>query len=57
MKTENQDSAIITVLADMGFTETQPLTPEQEEMLARALDPEKEFLHAVERIFGKPSEI
>jgi len=56
MNTEKQDSAVITVLADIGLTEPEPLTPEQEEILARALDPEKEFLHAVEQLFGKSPE-
>ena len=47
------DAKIIKVLADLNLNsgEEKPLTPEQEDMLARALDPEKEFLHSVEKIF------
>ena len=48
-----QDAAIIKVLSDIGSKEEPLLSPEQEEILARALDPEKEFLHSVERLFNK----
>jgi len=47
-----QDAAVIKVLSDIG-EEEPTLSPEQEEMLARALDPEKEFMHSVERLFNK----
>lgn len=45
------DAAVIKALADAGVIEEPELSPEQEEMLARALDPEKEFLHKVENLF------
>ena len=48
-----QDAAVIKVLSDIGSNEEPTLSPEQEEMLARALDPEKEFMHSVERLFNK----
>ena len=48
----NQDPAIIKILSDMGMAEEPELSPEQEEILQRALDPEKEFLHSVEKLFN-----
>ena len=48
-----QDAAVIKVLSDIGTEEDPTLSPEQEEMLARALDPEKDFLHSVEKLFTK----
>lgn len=48
----NQDSTVIKILSDMGMTEEPELSPEQEEILQRALDPEKEFLHSVEKLFN-----
>lgn len=45
------DATIIKALAELGHIEEPVLSPEQEEMLARALDPEKEFLHSVEELF------
>jgi len=45
------DAAIIKALADAGVMPETELSAEQEEMLARALDPEKEFLHKVETLF------
>jgi len=47
-----QDAAITKVLSDLGIIEEPTLSPEQEDMLARALDPEKEFLHSVEKLFN-----
>jgi len=46
------DAAVIKALADAGITEEPELSPEQEEMLARALDPEKEYLHKVKELFN-----
>lgn len=48
-----QDAHIEKILNDLGLKEEVPLSPEQEEMLNRALDPEVEFAHAVERLFKK----
>jgi len=48
-----KDAAITKVLSDLGYEEEPTLSPEQEEMLDRALDPEKEFMHSVERLFNK----
>jgi len=49
MKTK--DASVIKVLSDIGYTEEPDLTPEQEEQLARAMDPEKQFLYDVEHVF------
>ncbi len=48
-----QDAAVIKILSDIEYTEEPTLSPEQEDMIARALDPEKEFLHSVEKLFSK----
>jgi len=47
------DAAVTKALAELGLSEEPKLTPEQEEFLARALDPEKEFLHSVEKLFTR----
>jgi len=49
MKTK--DASVIKVLTDIGYMEEPELTPEQEEQLERALDPEKQFLYDVEHVF------
>lgn len=49
----NKDSAVINVLTQVGLRKEPDLTPEQEEMLRRALDPEEQFLHDVEQLFQK----
>lgn len=46
-----KDAAVEKVLADIGFREEPDLTPEQEEILQRALDPEEQFLYDVEQLF------
>jgi len=48
-----QDAHVVKILNDLGIKEEVPLTPEQEDMLNRALDPEVEFAHAVEKLFKK----
>jgi len=48
-----QDAAVIKILSDIGLEEEPTLSPEQEEMLTRALDPEKQFIHSVEQLFNK----
>jgi len=47
------EAAVIKVLADLNIGDEPTLTPEQEDMLARALDPEKEFLHSVEKLHNQ----
>jgi len=46
------DAAVIKVLSDIRVTKEPELSKEQEEMLQRALDPEKEFLYSVEKLFN-----
>lgn len=48
-----QDAAVIKVLSDISIEKEQILSPEQEEMLSRALDPEKDFLASIEDLFNK----
>lgn len=50
---ENKDAAIIKALTQAGARDERPLTPEEEEILQRALDPEKQYLHDIERLFQK----
>jgi len=47
------EAAVIKVLADLNISDEPKLTQDQEDILARALDPEKEFLHSVEKLFNK----
>lgn len=47
------EATVIKVLADLNVSDEPTLTQDQEDMLARALDPEKEFLHSVEKLFNK----
>ena len=49
---KKKDAAVIKVLSDIGMTDEPELTPEQENQFSRALDPEKQFLYDVERIFS-----
>lgn len=49
----SKDAAVIKALTQAGLRDEQELTPEQEEMLKRALDPEEQFLHDVEQLFTK----
>lgn len=51
-----KDCAIEKVLAELGLRDEPELTPEQEEMLQRALDPEKEYLHQVKKLFSEDDE-
>ena len=48
-----KDAAVIKALAELGLHKEVPLTPEQENLLKRALDPEEEFLSQVEQIFQR----
>jgi hypothetical protein len=51
-----KDAAVTKVLSDIGFKDEPELTPEQEELLKRALDPEEQFLHDVEKLFNNSPE-
>ena len=48
-----KDAAIEKILHELGHKSEPDLSPEQEEMLQRALDPEKQYLHDIERLFTK----
>lgn len=48
---DKKEAAIIKVLNDVGQVEEPVLSPEQEQMLTRALDPEAEFLHCIKKLF------
>jgi hypothetical protein len=50
---KRKDAAVIKVLSDIGATEEPELTPAQEFQLKRALDPEEQFLHDVEKLYVK----
>ena len=54
---KKKDAAVIKVLSDIGHTDEPELTPEQENQFARALDPEKQFLYDVERLFTESDDI
>lgn len=45
------DAKAQKALAELGLRSEVPLTPEQEQMLQRALDPEEQYLYDVERLF------
>ena len=47
-----KDAAVIKALTQAGLRDEPELSPEQEELLQRALDPEKQFLHDVEKLFN-----
>jgi len=48
---DKKEAAIIKVLNDIGLIKEPELSQEQEKLLARALDPEEEFLHSVKKLF------
>lgn len=50
------DAAIIKTLAELGLRQEQPLTPEQEQLLKRALDPHEEYLAQVQQLFSETNE-
>lgn len=51
-----KDAAVIKALTQAGIRPEQELTPEQEEILQRALDPEKQYFYDIEQLFSKPPE-
>ena len=48
-----KDCAVEKVLAELGLKDEPELSADQEEMLQRALDPEKEYLYQVEKLFSE----
>lgn len=51
-----KDAAVIKALTQIGLRPEQELTPDQEELLKRALDPEEQFLYDVEQLFTQNKE-
>ncbi len=49
-----KDAAVIKALTDLGLRPETELSPEEEKILAAALDPEAAFLADVERLFRDP---
>ena len=49
----NKDALITKTLAELGLRKEPELTPEQEEMLQRAKNPDDFFLDDVERLFRR----
>jgi hypothetical protein len=49
----SKDSAVLKALAELGLKKEPQLTPDQEELLKQALDPEEQFLADVEKLFTK----
>ena len=47
----SNDSAVNKALAELGLLKVPELTPEQEEQLARALDPNLQRLKDIEDVF------
>lgn len=46
-----KDAVVIKVLADVGLSKDTQLSPEQEEILRRAIDPEEQFMYDIEQLF------
>ena len=46
-----KDAAVIKALAELGLRQEVPLTPEQEDMLRRALDPYEQYLEDIVKVF------
>ncbi len=46
-----KDATIIKALAELGLHKEHPLTPEQEKLFQRAINPEEDFLQSVEELF------
>lgn len=47
----SKDAAVIKSLAELGLRKEEPLTPEQEQLLKQALDPQEQFYAEIIRIF------
>ena len=50
----HKDADVLQILQQMGLRQEKELTPQEEDMLQRALDPEKQYLYDIERLFTKP---
>lgn len=50
---KHKDAAVIKALAELGLREEIPLTPEQEQLLKQATDPEEDFYSNIEKLFPK----
>lgn len=48
-----KDAATLKVLADLGLSKENPLTPEQERLIKGVLDPTEGLLQDVRRIFQR----
>lgn len=49
----NKDAAIIKALSELGLRSEPKLTPEQEQDLKRAINPDDTFLDDVEKLFKR----
>jgi hypothetical protein len=47
----SKDAAAIKALSELGLRKEVPLTPEQEQILKQALDPQEQFYADIIRIF------
>lgn len=47
-----KDAAVEKILHELGLKQEPELTPEQEELYKRAIDPEAQYLYDVERLFA-----
>ncbi len=47
----DKDSQVVTILTRLGLVKDPELTPEQEEQLQTALDPELQRLKDIENVF------
>lgn len=50
---EQKDAQIIKILSELGLRQDTSLSEEEKDMLNVALDPEKQYLEDVERLFTK----
>lgn len=46
-----QDASVIKILTDLGLRKDPILTPDQEEVLKQATDPEEKFYADIVRVF------
>ena len=51
-----KDAATLAILASLNLRNEEPLTPEQEQMLQNALDPNDEFYEELLKIFKAPKQ-
>lgn len=48
---KKKDAETIKVLTQLGLRQDQQLTPEQEQMLKNALDPQEDYLEKIKKLF------